>query len=90
MLVRRYTYSDSGEEKTVSEFTLPVLYDNAGLMFSDTTQLSKLNYKAIIDGNLDIKHTDKVVVNNNEYNIKSLNLVQYEGTNYIYKLEAEP
>lgn len=90
MTVRRYAYDNNGVEKSVFEFDIPVLYDNAGLHYSDMTQQSTLHYKAILDGHSDILHTDRIMVNNMEYQIKSLNLVQYQGTSYIYKLEAEP
>lgn len=89
MFVRRYQYDNDGTEKSVFEFSLPVLYDNAGLQFNKVTENSKLIYKAILEGNSDININDKIVVNNMEYRIRSLNLVQYEGTNYIFKLEAE-
>ena len=89
ILIRRYSYSNDGEEKTVSEFSLPTLYFNSGLEYSDVQHQSKLVYKAILDGNLDIRHTDKIVVDNKEYLIRSLNLVQYEGIKYIHKLESE-
>ena len=90
MIVRRYTYDNTGVEKSVWEYEISVLYDNYGLHYSNMTQQSNLHYKAILDGQSDILHTDKIVVNNLEYQIKSLNLVQYEGTQYIYKLDAEP
>ena len=90
MVRRRYTYDDSGEQKTVSEKTIPVLYDNTAYEYNNETSNSRLVYKAIIDGKEDIKHTDKVVVGFQEYNIRALNLVEYQNVKYIFKLEAEP
>jgi hypothetical protein len=89
MIRVRETLADNGEELSKTELAIPVLYDNYGYVNTSGSGATGLQYKAIIDGYADLLPTDKVKLDNKEYNIKSLNLVQYNGLKYIWKLEAE-